>query len=133
LFARVQDAGEDLFKGGSRPQSVEGVNHAFIIRRAAVLNGEHTRRVAYAQHLLARQFHVDISGEGGEESDVFYVFLPVKRRLVQMRDAPTQGYIKVEFSTEYFRRLARVRVAPRTESRQFPTLGIHRDVAVHHG
>ncbi len=75
---------------------------------------------------------MDITGEGGEISDIAHVLLAVEYRLVKVGNAPTERNVEIEEFGEFRRCLSRVGVAPRAERGEDFCLVVERHVAVHH-
>ena len=91
-----QKVGEPPAEALGGHEAVELPHHAGVIVFRVGVNGEHTRGVTDAQHLLARELPVDIAGQCGEKLDVFHVLLAVEDGLIEMRDAPAQGDVERE-------------------------------------
>ena len=113
-------------------QRVELRRERRIIGAARLVDGEHPRRVADAEHPLAREPPVHIARERREEVDLPGRRLAVQDGLIEMRDAPALRYIEGKLLRERVGRLARDVVAPRAESRELPPVACKRQIAVHH-
>ena len=134
--ARAQHARQDIEEPPrlrlDARQRIELRRKRRVIRAARLVDGEHPRRVADAEHPLAREPPVHIPGERREEVDLPGRRLAVQDGLIEMRDAPALRYIEGKLLRERVGRLARDVVAPRAESRELPPVACKRQIAVHH-
>ena len=87
---------------------VEQLDLAGIVVVGLAVDGEHARCVAHTQHLLLRQFPMDIACERGLIADILDMGFLVQYRLVEVGNAPAMGNIELEQIGE-FRRCLRGR------------------------
>ena len=69
-----------------------GYHRGIVVLRGRI-NGNHTRGVAYAEHLFAGELPVDVACQSCEEIDFAHMLLAVEDSLIEMADAPAQGDI----------------------------------------
>ena len=75
---------------------VEPRDHACIISIGLAIDGKHARSVANAQHLLAGQLPMHIACQRGQISDILDMGFLVQDGLIEVRDAPAMGNVKLE-------------------------------------
>ena len=94
---------------------------------------EHTGCVANAEHLLAGELPVHVTGEGGEEIDLANVLFVVEHGLVQVCDGPAFRNVVLEQFGKLLVRFGSIGVLPSAERHQQFAVLIEGEIAVHHG
>ena len=137
IFASHKHLGQDVEELPAEAlgshKAIEFLDHPGIVSLGFRVDGNHARGVADAEHPPARELPVDVSGQSGEEMNVFDVRLLIEHTLVEMRNAPAQGHVEVEKIGEFGGRLAGIGVAPSAERYQNLLLLVECHVPVHHG
>ena len=110
----------------------EGGEHIRVIRPCFLIDGEHPRGVAYAEHLLSRKLPVHIACECCEEIERLYMFLPVQKSLIEMCDAPALRNVELQLIREDGCRRACHIVPPCAEFCELLALPIKGEISVHH-
>ena len=129
-------AGSSSARVSSTPASAASwSNRASIVASyppVCAVDREHAAGIPDAEDLLAGELLVHVAGQGRQVGQPTDVFLAVQDRLVEVRDAPPVRDVAAELRAEPLGRPARVRVAPGAERREQRTVGVERQVAVHH-
>ena len=137
LLAGHEDARQDVCElpriVARSHEGVELVDHLLRVASLGGVDGEHTGGVAHAEHLLARELPVDVSGERREVCDLRDVGLVIEDCLIEVGDAPAQGYVEDEELRELLGGTGRVGVAPGAEGHEYGAVGAEGHIAVHHG
>ena len=131
-----QDAGQDVAQLPAVARSnqlLELLHHRSGIVLRFGVDGQHAGGVADAQHALARQLPVDVSGQRRQEVNGGHMGLAVQNGLVEVRDAPAQGDVVNKELGQPGGGGTGVRVAPRAEGYEDVLLLVEGHVAVHHG
>ena len=129
-------AGSSSARVSSTPASAASwSNRASIVASYPPVVGvdrDHAAGIPDAEDLLAGELPVHVAGQGRQVVEPTDVVLAVQDRLVEVRDAPPVRDVDAELRAEPLGGPTRVRVAPGAERREQRTVGVEREVAVHH-
>ena len=135
-FACPQHLGKDFpqFPGeavGSN-QRIKLRNSCLIKVYDCIIIGEHAGGLIDAHGILARQQVMDIAGKCCEGSNIFDMIFLVKNCLIQMRNAPALGNIKLEQLGQFRGSSTGDGVTPGPEGCQLIAVFIKYQVTMHH-
>ena len=113
-------------------KSIELVNHLLRIILGFKVDRQHSRSVAYTQHLLACQLPMNITGKSGEKCNILHMRLIVKYCLIDMRYAPAERDVVFKQFRQLSSGSTRICITPCTERHKKFVVTAKRHISMHH-